>query len=136
MNSLKYSLLIFLISITLILCRSILKSGEDLYNDEMLVSDNNRYFLRLEKSGDLILYDKNDLKKKIWSSGTAGTESKMLYMQRDGNLVLYKQGKAMWHTNTASLYNSGDYLKLEDDGTLDVLHTNPKRVIWSSNYSD
>lgn len=130
--SLKFIILVLLLSTTTILARSILESGADIGNEEMLVSDNNRYFLRLEKSGDLVVHDKKDMKNKIWSSNTAGTESKMLYMQLDGNLVLYKQGMAMWHTNTASYQNRGDYLKLEDDGTLNVRHPITHNVIWSS----
>ncbi|XP_070497160.1 B-type lectin plumieribetin-like [Chironomus tepperi] len=132
MINLKYSLLLLLISATTILARSVLESGADIGNEEMLVSDNNRYFLRLEKSGDLAVYDKKDMKKKFWSSKTEGSESKMLYMQGDGNLVLYKQGQAMWHTDTASRYNRGDYLKLENDGTLNIYHKSTDDVIWTS----
>ena len=128
----KFTLLFFLMSAATISARSILESGADIGNEEMLVSNNNRYFLRLEKSGDLVVYDKKDLKKKVWSSGTEGSESRMLYMQVDGTLVLYKKGKAMWHTNTASFYNRDDYLKLEDDGTLMLRQQPSNDVIWSS----
>lgn len=135
MISFKFTSLVLLLSSTSILARSILESGADIENEEMLVSDNNRYFLRLEKSGDLVLYDKKDMKNKIWSSNTEGTDSKMLYMQPDGNLVIYKQGNAMWHTNTASYKNRGDYLKLDDDGTLNVRHPITHSIIWSSKIS-
>ena len=75
----KFTLLFFLMSAATISARSILESGADIGNEEMLVSNNNRYFLRLEKSGDLVVYDKKDLKKKVWSSGTEGSESRMLF---------------------------------------------------------
>ena len=131
----RISLLCLLMIITIVSATNILSSGGSLYNEDMMVSENNRYFLRFEKSGDLVLYDKKDMKHKVWSTETADSDSKLVYMQPDGNLVLYKEGgKAMWHTDTTGYYNRGDYLKLENDGTLTVRHEDTNNIIWSSKF--
>ncbi|UUU25818.1 Dyp-type peroxidase [Streptomyces sp. DSM 40750] len=44
--------------------------------------------------------DKNK-KEKVWSSGTSGHPNAQLVVQMDGNVVIYDDGKAIWHTNTA-----------------------------------
>ena len=131
----RTSLLCLLMIITIVSATNILSSGGSLYNEDMMVSENNRYFLRFEKSGDLVLYDKKDMKHKVWSTETAGSASKLVYMQPDGNLVLYTDGGvATWHIGTTAFYNRGDYLKLENDGTLTVRHEDTNTIVWSSKF--
>ncbi|CAG9798641.1 unnamed protein product [Chironomus riparius] len=134
MCNFKILFLCFFFTISIVSARSILGPGGMLQNEEMLVSDNNRYFLRLEKSGDLVLYDKKDLKNKVWSTRTEGTSSKLLFMQHDGNLALYMDSIAQWHSNTASVYSRDhNYLTLEDYGVLNIRNKNSNRIVWTSN---
>ncbi|XP_070497161.1 uncharacterized protein [Chironomus tepperi] len=114
--------------------RSVLNAGDKMYNEEMLVSDNLKYFLKFEKSGDLVLYEKASLDKK-WSTETAGTASRLAFMQPDGNFALYNASRPTWHTDTASSYNHYFYyLKLDDDGRLGVWDTRTNNLMWSSFY--
>ena len=65
----------------------------------------------------------------IWSSGTCGKAGTSASMQRDGNLVLYRNGRAVWASNTAG--HTGAYLALQNDGNL-VIYQNSK-ALWASN---
>ena len=53
-----------------------------------------------------------------WASNTAGQTVKALLMQADGNLVLYSPTQAIWASNTNGKGTS--YLNLQDDGNLVV----------------
>ncbi len=53
------------------------------------------------KDGELFVIDPKDKDKKLFSSGTAGNPAAKLVVQADGNVVIYNNGKAIWHTDTA-----------------------------------
>ncbi|GAA3369330.1 Dyp-type peroxidase [Streptomyces sannanensis] len=52
------------------------------------------------EDGELFLIDPAKPQTKLWSSGTGGNPDAKLVVQMDGNVVIYKQGRAIWHTNT------------------------------------
>jgi cell wall-associated NlpC family hydrolase len=54
-----------------------------------------------------------------------------LNMQRDGNLVIYDNGKATWATNTNGT-GSADFVIMQDDGNL-VVYTGAGKPVWASN---
>ena len=66
-----------------------------------------------------------DRGKAIWSSGTQGKRVDRLLMQHDGNLVLYGPRGPLWASNTSG--NPNILLRLQNDGNL-VLY----KAIWST----
>ncbi|WP_328461682.1 RICIN domain-containing protein [Actinoplanes sp. NBC_00393] len=92
-----------------------------------------------------ITYDVNDKTNQQWYptstkltagqflSPTLGLHSRnnhQLWLQRDGNAVVYKSGKAVWATNTTT----GVKLVNQRDGNL-VLYTAAGKAVWASNTS-
>lgn len=53
----------------------------------------------------------------------------VLFMQRDGNLVLYSSFRPIWSSGTGG--NPGSFLTLQGDGNL-VLYTPGMKALWSS----
>lgn len=112
-------------------------------------------YMLLQNDGNLVMYDKQD--KYVWStkpivrieapptterlikkgdylakgaSAVATNKKYWLTMQEDGNLVLYKQGKAIWATGT-----NGKPVKeciFQDDGNF-VLYDVNNNPVWASN---
>ena len=62
----------------------------------------------------------------IWSKNGIST----LTYQNDGNLVLYRNGKAVWATGTEEK-NAGKAI-MQSDGNF-VIYTSSDKPIWSSN---
>jgi hypothetical protein len=94
-----------------------------------LTSANGRYFLIFQEDRNLVLYKKSNGKDHpIWASATNGRVNRCV-MQRDGNLVLYNYGRAVWasgsngHTN-ATLIVQDDGNTVIYDGQKAVWHTN------------
>ena len=65
----------------------------------------------------------------IWAAQTNGSRPKELRMQPDGNFVLYGRGKTLWATNTGG--NPGAQLRVQNDGNM-VIYTTDQRVIWAT----
>jgi hypothetical protein len=77
----------------------------------------------------------------IWTQGsslginegwTSGNGRAILRLQEDGNLVLYKNSKAVWQAPHA--VNLGDHARMQDDGNF-VLYDRHKETVWASNTS-
>jgi hypothetical protein len=68
----------------------------------------------------------------VWASSTQGTWNAMT-MQEDGNLVVYSHyGIALWDSHTWG--NPGAFLKVQDDGKL-VIYRSDLTVAWESTVS-
>lgn len=52
-------------------------------------------------------------------------------MQRDGNLVVYKQGTAVWNSNTGNKPDEAHSLIIQSDGHIIIF--NPRKLIWGTN---
>ncbi len=65
----------------------------------------------------------------VWYSGTNGRPATGVEMQSDGNLVITFIYGDKWSTSTAG--NPGATLKLQTDGNL-VIYTSDNRAIWNS----
>ena len=113
---------------------AILPSGNALYPNDSVVSDNGRYHLNLQGDGNLVLYDVVVSPWKVlWASNTAGQAVSRCIMQTDGNFVLYgypggKPG-VLFATNTANHPNASLYV--QDDGNTVIYQ--PHAPIWASN---
>ncbi|PZE29905.1 hypothetical protein [Curtobacterium sp. MCBD17_028] len=66
--------------------------------------------------------------QSIWDSA----ERRQFVLQTDGNVVVYKDGKAVWSTRTSG--RGGAKLTLQSDGNL-VLYTKAAKALWSSKTS-
>lgn len=102
-----------------------------LREDEHLSSDNKKYFVKLEKNGELILFEelKNGeaKQKEIWRSKTGGKKKGKfsLYLEREGNLLLRQklndEWKTIWETETGGMGFQPYEFKVTDYGQICIL---------------
>ncbi len=62
----------------------------------------------------------------VWSTSTSGAE-RVLRMQTDGNLVIYSGATAIWSSNTSGY--AGAFVRIQDDGNLVVYRGT--EALWS-----
>lgn len=110
-----------------------LRSGQVLSNGASLLSTNQKFELRFQGDGNVVLYDRTAASSGfmgIWATNTAGWSAATFEMQPDGNLVLYGPWREVrWASGTSGY--SGAEAVLQDDGNLIIYHAgNP---IWASN---
>lgn len=106
--------------------KTTLSSGNAIGVNEYLLSPDSQTILRLQSNGRLDLISSFI---NTWSSQTSGSV-RGLYMQTDGNLVLYSSsGQPIWNSGTQG--NPGAYLALQTDGNL-VLYRDGI-PLWNSN---
>jgi hypothetical protein len=135
----KRTLLILLVSVFIVgtvmaaSARDRLNSGEVLMPGQHLISQNRIYTFSVQRDGNLILRKAESLKSKkkhiLWNSGTSGNVTK-LFMQKDGNLVLYDNANPKWYTKTNG--HPGAYFVLQNDGNA-VVYSKDNKPIWSTN---
>jgi hypothetical protein len=100
---------------------SFLLVGDALHGGDYLVSPNGQYSAVMQDDGNFVLYwgcPPDKLVGAMWTSDTSGLGDMSLSMQHDGNLVVYRDGKAQWASNTtgksgslfALLANDGNFL--------------------------
>lgn len=87
------------------------------------VFSNGQYQLIFQTDGDLVLY--KDGGRAIWSSGTAGRGATELWMQNDGNFVIYANGRPIWLTSTQG--NSNAFFAFQPDGNLVIYRS---EAVW------
>jgi len=114
-------------------------AGGTIFNkDQKYYSEDNRYFLQMQRDGNLVVYKVTGPNKfkAIWYTHTNGKAIQKCIFQTDGNLVLYDYtGKAQWDAFTDQknkdnaglkkflprgdkFYASGNVLTLQSDGNL------------------
>ncbi len=102
-----------------------LSPNQSITGSGYMLSPDSQSVLRLQ-DGDLTLMSNFSL---VWHTGTAGT-TKGLFMQSDGNLVLYNTSNvATWSSGTSG--NPGAYLALQTDGNL-VIYSSTGTALWST----
>jgi len=104
-----------------------------------LESTNKKYFAIMQTDGNFVLYSAGSFNGKrkdnpIWASNTMrkGTGPYKVWMQNDGNLVVYDSKSPIWASNTSGKGKGPYKLLLQDDGNF-VLYDSVNAVIWASN---
>jgi hypothetical protein len=98
-----------------------------LFPGQQLTTTDGKHVLKFQTDGNLVLYSSGVAK---WSSGTYGEPSAELYMQPDGNLVIYgTSGQALWSSGTNG--RGASTLIMQTDGNLVIY--NSSGATWSSN---
>jgi len=104
-----------------------LRSNETLIPQQSIFSNDNRFELRFQVDGNIVLYFGATV---LWSSATANGEGMVLGMQGDGNLVLYSPDlTALWASGTAG--SSGAFLRVQNDGNV-VMYLGATQI-WATN---
>jgi hypothetical protein len=100
--------------------------GGSFHRGGKLVSKNGRFTLILQKGdGNLVLYAPAG--RPLWCTCRTGGDT--LALQRDGNLVVYGSGRALWASSTVG---RGSYrLVMQDDGNL-VIYTQSWTPVWAT----
>jgi hypothetical protein len=97
---------------------SYLAAGQSLAAGDYLASPNGQYCAVMQDDGNFVLYWgclPDRLIGAMWASDTIGLGSQSLSMQKDGNLVLYRDGNPVWASNTTG--KSGNlFARLADGG--------------------
>ncbi|WP_186763368.1 S8 family peptidase [Lentzea tibetensis] len=101
--------------------------GDSLEADERITSPNGQHFLILQNDDNLVLYNNGTPK---FATATNNQGSKLVFMQHDGNFVLYDEnGRPLWATGTGG--TSGTRIIVEDNGQL-VLYGESYAKVWVS----
>ena len=101
--------------------------GIDFYPGDIWVTNAN-YTYAFRTQGDLVIYDPSG--KVIWQTPTANQGADRLSIQKDGNVVIYRDSTALWATGTEN--NLGAFLVLENEGNLSVRKTIEGDPLWES----
>ena len=108
-------------------CR-VMKIQEGLGIENTLSSCNGFRTLRMQRDGNLVLYD--FAARAAWATGTWGKPGYFATLQPDGNFVLYdRSDAALWSTGTFG--TSADHVALQNDGNL-VVYTASDEALWWS----
>jgi hypothetical protein len=106
---------------------------------QRLDSTNKKYFATMQTDGNFVLYSAGSFNGKgkdnpIWATNTMGkgTAPYKVWMQDDGNLVLYDSKSPIWASNTGGKGKGPYKLLLQDDGNF-VLYDSTNAPIWASN---
>lgn len=90
-----------------------------------LSSPNNRYVLRMQTDGNLVLYSSG---RAVWASNTYAPGS-IVWMQGDGNLVIVAPGNhPIWSSGSRA---AGSILSVQDDGNV-VIVAPGNHPVWAT----
>lgn len=108
--------------------RTGLTAGQGLEVGQQVTSPDGRFWLRLEQSGDLVVWAADG--RRVFTAGSQGADQ--VVDQPDGNLVAYRpDGVAVWSSGT---YGRGaSRLAVQDDGNV-VLYLSDGRVSWCTGW--
>ncbi|WP_455925447.1 hypothetical protein [Pseudomonas putida] len=107
-----------------------LNAGEYLAPGQYLISPNGQFVAAYSSElGNVAVYDINQLRKLIWSTGPSRRTAWRCGLEADGTFaVLEGPGKPVW---TAPATAPGGYIKLADDGSLRLFDSTHSQV-WNS----
>jgi hypothetical protein len=106
------------------------RADQYLEKDDQLVSTDKMFKLVYQSDGNLVLYRTSD-NAPLWATNTAGKNAWRVYMQPDGNFVVYEAyRKPVWASNTDG--NTDSFIVIQRDGNL-VIYNQSEQPIWVSN---
>lgn len=113
------------------LAQDSLEPGQELGSGGTLYSNNGCFALKLQQDGNLVLFNSN---QPLWSSGTEGRSVQRLWMQPDGNLVMYAyNGQPIWASQTVG--RDGSRLVVQNDGNAVIYAPSSNRPVWTTQTS-
>ena len=96
-------------------------------------SADGRFVLVFQEDGNLVLY-RTGTGQALWATNTNGRQGSSLFMQSDGNLVLYDpQFRGLWSSGTNGVPGAG--LSIQSDGNLVIYDNRNGQAVWASNTS-
>lgn len=105
-------------------------ANQYLGKDDLLVSTDKTFKLVYQSDGNLVLSRISD-NAPLWATNTMGKNAWRVYMQPDGNFVVYEaEGKPVWASNTNN--HSDSVIVMQPDGNL-VIYNQAEKPIWASN---
>ncbi|OWA54505.1 hypothetical protein BV898_18905 [Hypsibius exemplaris] len=114
----------------------VLESGQSLSVGQSLWSPSRNVQLKMESTGDLVVYRVCD-NQSIWSSASSFAymnnidNPQSVIMQENGNLAIYRlDGVLVWSSGTFSPRFAGARLRLDDTGALCIF--TDKGCLWES----
>ena len=103
---------------------------ENIYPGKVLLSPNMKYCLRMQKDGNVALYDEKSAHYWLSNTNAKPFGSYNLVLQGDMDFVAHKFGERIWASNTSSTERPSDLkVVLQDDKNL-VMYSDDK-IIWS-----
>jgi surface antigen len=95
-----------------------------------------QYLISANGQYELIMQRDGDLVEymsghALWSSGTSGHRGARVTMQSDGNLVVYRGSVALWSSGTGGHAAAAYFLAVQDDSNL-VVYTPAGSPLWAS----
>lgn len=96
--------------------------------DQVLMSDNKKYFVKLEKNGELVLYKKSDSDEKKnevkWTSKSGGKQKDnyTLFLETEGSLQIRKNSKPIWSAYPQRMRFQPFEVKVTDYGMLCIFN--------------
>ncbi len=103
-----------------------LMPGQQLNNNQSIVSADGRFRLTMQPDGNLVIYQGS---QALWATNTWGKPVTRTAMQNDGNLVLYDNNSAVYWASNTWTYGGG-YLVMQNDGNLVIYQGGLAR--WAS----
>ena len=103
-----------------------ISTGSGMYTGQYLRSGDGTKFMLLQPDCNLLVYGPGY--NVLWATNTGGSnQSCSLWVQGDGNIVLYKNDSAVWATGT----NDSNRLTIQTNGNLVAYNSSGYRT-WSS----
>ncbi len=100
-----------------------------MFPGQQLETADRHYRLTFQKDGNVVLYS-NVTNRALWNTVTFGRNARFLWLQDDGNLVVYDWSmRPLWNSQTNGRGSSR--LVIQQDGNL-VLYNNAGRPPWNT----
>lgn len=109
--------------------------ADTLGSDQRLISNNQDSIVSNNGQFQLVMQRDGNLVlyksgSALWASGTDGLDVEFCVMQSDGNLVLYLEGSGRAVWASGTAGNPGSFLVIQDDGNLVIYK--PNHPIWAT----
>lgn len=124
----SFALGVALISMSALVAKATnIPSGVNLDSNQIIYTEDNKYFLAMQGDGNLVYYRANGTVR--WNLGSQNNPGAWAAMQGDGNFVVYTAGGGhIWNAGTQG--NPGAYLSIQGDGNIVVRRAGDQAALW------